>query len=161
LYVQGPSLSEVARERATGLHQTLPPNIHVAALKGNWTEESARKSVSAWLKLSTSRKAKIDLVVAQNDAMAIGVRKAFQDTIDAQEREHWASIPLLGCDGVPKTGQSWVRSGLLTSTILIPPNAGLAVELMADALINKKITLPRTFAPVSPIPAIESLRPLV
>jgi ribose transport system substrate-binding protein len=160
LYIQGPSLSEVARERGSGLHDTLPSNIHVATLKGDWTEESARKSVSAWLKLSTSRKAKIDLIVAQNDAMAIGVRKAFQDTIDSQEREQWASIPLLGCDGVQKTGQSWVRSGLLTSTILIPPNAGQAVELMAEALINKKVAPPRTFAPVAPLPAIESLRPL-
>jgi len=37
---------------------------------------------------------------------------------------------------------------------------GQAVELMADALINKKVAPPRTFAPVALLPAIESLRPL-
>jgi ribose transport system substrate-binding protein len=160
LYIEGPSQSEAAREREIGIHETLPPSIHLTVLKGQWTEESATRAVSSWLKLSTSQKAAIDLVVAQNDAMAIGARKAFQEILSPQDRERWTAIPLLGCDGVPKTGQSWVRSGLLTSTILIPPNAGQAIELMAEALLNRKMPIARAFAPVVSIPPIESLRPL-
>jgi ribose transport system substrate-binding protein len=160
LYIEGPSQSETARQREIGMQKALSKGIRLTVLKGQWTEDSARKCVSAWLKLSTSQKAMIDLVVAQNDAMAVGTRKAFPEIVNPQDRERWASIRLLGCDGVPKTGQAWVKSGLLTATILIPPNAGQAVEFMADALVNGRPPPPRVLAPVASIPPIESLRAL-
>jgi ABC-type sugar transport system substrate-binding protein len=74
LYIEGPSQSVVSRERALGLQETKPQNIHVTVLKGQWAEESARRSVNSWLKLSTTQKTAIDLIVSQNDAMAIGAR---------------------------------------------------------------------------------------
>jgi ribose transport system substrate-binding protein len=52
--------------------------------------------------------------------MAIGARKAFQEFPNEPDRERRLAIPYLGCDGVAKTGQSWVRSGLLTAMIVIP-----------------------------------------
>jgi ABC-type sugar transport system substrate-binding protein len=159
LYIEGPSQSSVAQERATGLQETKPSNIHITSLKGQWTEESARRSVSSWLKLSTTQKAAIDLIVAQNDAMAIGARKAFQELPSEIERERWLKIPFLGCDGVPKTGQSWVRSGLLIATIFTPPNTGPAMEMIVDALQNKKILPERAFTVAASIPPLESLRP--
>lgn len=159
LYIEGPSQSIVARERVLGLQETKPSNIHITVLKGQWTEESARRCVSSWLKLSTSQKAVIDLVVAQNDAMAVGARKALQEIPGEVDRERWMKVPFLGCDGVPKTGQSWVRSGLLTATIFTPPNAGQAIEMLADALQNKKTLPERAFTVAASIPPIESLRP--
>ncbi len=158
LYIEGPSQSVVSRERAMGMHEIKPANIHVAALKGQWTEESARRAVSSWLKLTTSLKATIDLVVSQNDAMAIGARKAFQELPSELERERWLAVPFLGCDGVPKTGQAWVRSGLLQATILTPPNAGKAIEMLVDALQNKKILPERAFMVCASVPPLESLR---
>ena len=158
LYIEGPSQSVVARERALGMQETKPANIHVAVLKGQWTEESARRAVGSWLKLSTSQKSTIDLIVSQNDAMAIGARKAFQELPNENERERWLNIPYLGCDGVPKTGQAWVRSGLLMATILTPPNTGQAIEMFVDALQNKKILPERAFTVVASIPPIESLQ---
>jgi hypothetical protein len=104
-------------ERFLGFHEIKPANIHVTVLKGQWTEESAQKAVRSWLKLSTSQKATVDVVVSQNDSMAIGARKAFQELSTEYERDRWLSLPYLGIDGVPKTGQSWVRSGLLKATI--------------------------------------------
>ena len=59
--------------------ESKPANIHLTILKGQWTEESAQRAVRSWLKLTTSHKATIDLVAAQDDSMAIGARKAFQD----------------------------------------------------------------------------------
>jgi len=159
LYIQGPSQSSVSREREMGMQEVKPANIHVSVLKGQWTEESARKAVTSWLKLSTSQKATIDLIVSQNDAMAIGARKAFQDIVNESERERWLNTPFLGCDGVPKTGQSWVRSGLLVATICIPPNTGKAMETLVDALQNKRMPLERAFTLATSIPPIESLRP--
>ena len=48
-------------------------------LKGQWTEESSQRAVRSWLKLTTSQKANIDLIAAQDDSMAMGARKAFQE----------------------------------------------------------------------------------
>ena len=45
-------------------------------------------------------------------------------------------IPITGCDGMPKTGQAWVRNGTLAATIFIRPNTDLAIEMLVDALEN-------------------------
>jgi ribose transport system substrate-binding protein len=41
--------------------------------------------------------------------MAMGAKKAFQELVDPDTRERWLDVPYIGCDGVPKTGQAWVR----------------------------------------------------
>jgi hypothetical protein len=91
--------------------------------------------------------------------MAIGARKAFQELSSEYERERWLSLPYLGIDGVPKTGQSWVRSGLLKATIFTPPSSGRAIEMLVDAIQNKKILPQRAFTLAMSIPALESLHP--
>jgi ribose transport system substrate-binding protein len=159
LYIQGPSEASAAKDRLLGFHEIKPANIHVTVLKGQWTEESAQKAVRSWLKLSTSQKATIDLVVSQNDSMAIGARKAFQELSTEYERERWLSLPYLGIDGVPKTGQAWVRSGLLKATICCPPSTGLGIEMLVDALQRKKILPERAFTVATSIPPLETLHP--
>lgn len=159
LYIAGASQNIVAKEREMGLRETLPKNIQVTTLRGQWTEDSATRAVRSWLSLSTSRKATIDVVLSQNDAMAIGARKAFQELKDETERERWLAIPYLGCDGVPKTGQSWVRSGLLTATIFTPPTAGQALEMLVDVLEHKHSYPDRLFTAASSIPELDRLAP--
>ena len=158
LYIQGPSQDTVARERAIGMQETKPANIHVVVLKGQWTEDSAQRAVRSWLKLSTSQKSAIDLVLSQNDSMAIGARKAFEEISNEFERERWLSIPFLGCDGVPKTGQAWVRSGLLAATIYTPPNAGQAVQMLVEAYQQNKVPPERALTIPTSIPDLETLR---
>jgi len=158
LYVQGPSENAAAKERTLGMQQAKPANIHLVMLKGQWTEESAQRSVRSWLKLSTSQKSNIDLVAAQDDSMAVGARKALQE-LPETERERWMALPYLGCDGLPNTGQSWVRSGLLTATIFIPPNTSQAMEMLADGLQHGKIPAERVLTTAVSVPPLESLRP--
>jgi ribose transport system substrate-binding protein len=157
LYIQGPSENSAAKERTLGMQESKPTNVHMTILKGQWTEESAQRSVRSWLKLTTSHKATIDLVAAQDDSMAIGARKAFQDLPTELERERWMGIPYLGCDGLPKTGQSWVRSGVLTATIFIPPNTGQAIEMLMDALERGKSVPQRALTVASSVPPLEAL----
>jgi ribose transport system substrate-binding protein len=52
LYIQGPSENSAARDRTAGMHSALPSKIQVTALRGQWTEESAYKSISSWLRLN-------------------------------------------------------------------------------------------------------------
>ena len=159
LYIQGPSENSAAKERTQGMQEAKPANIHLIMLKGQWTEESSQRAVRSWLKLTTSQKTNIDLVAAQDDSMAMGARKAFQELPTEIERERWLGIPCLGCDGLPKTGQAWVRSGILAATIYIPPNTGQAVEMLVDALQNSKMPPERAITVAVSVPALEALRP--
>jgi ABC-type sugar transport system substrate-binding protein len=135
LYIEGPANSAAAKERTAGMNRAKPANIQLKTMRANWTEKSAHKAVSSWLRLRTSQETRIDLVAAQDDSMAMGARKAFEE-MPPTERERWLKIPFAGCDGLPKTGQAWVRNGTLAATIYIRPNADLALEMLADAIRN-------------------------
>ena len=157
LYIQGPSENSAAKERTAGMQQTKPANVQITMLKGQWTQESAQKAVRSWLKLSTSQKTAIDLISAQDDSMALGAREAFKELANEDERERWLKLPYTGCDGLPKTGQAWVRSGLLAATVFVPPNAGQAIEMLFDAIQNKKRPSDRVMTAPSSIPSLEAL----
>jgi len=161
LYIQGPSENSAAKERSQGMLATKPANIQVTTLKGQWTEESAARSVRSWLQLSTSKKAVFDLVAAQDDSMAVGARKAFQDLGNSPERDRWLKLPFTGCDGLPKTGQAWVRSGLLTATVLAPPNTGQAMEMLVQALTKNREQPELALTAPSSIPPLAELKPKV
>jgi ribose transport system substrate-binding protein len=150
LCVQGPSESLAAKERLMGMNQTKPAGSQVKVIKGNWTESSACKAVRSWLRLSTSQNSVCDAIACQDDSMAIGVRKAFQELTDRALRERWLSLPYLGCDGMPNTGQAWVKNGLLTATVVIPANTGQALDMLVQALQQGTTPPARTMtAPVS------------
>ena len=159
LYLEGPTQSSSAQERTTGMLETKPSNIQVRTLKAQWTEESAMRAVRSWLRMATLQSAPISLVCAQDDAMALGARKAFQEIPNEAERARWLSIPFIGCDGQTATGQAWVREKLLTATIHIPPLTGLAMEILAKAIQHG--TQPPEYALTSSysIPPLESLVP--
>jgi ribose transport system substrate-binding protein len=159
LLIQGPSVSSVSRDRYTGLQELLGPHVHVTSLRGRWTEESAHQSVCSWLRLMAAQKLRIDLIVAQNDAMGMGARKAIDETILDRDRDHWLGIPITGCDGVPRTGQTWVRTGQLAATVIVPPSAGVAMTLMTKALSAGTAVSEHVFTISTPFPEIDKLVP--
>jgi ribose transport system substrate-binding protein len=157
LLIQGPAESLAARQRSAGMLETKPANVQVKLMKSNWTEAGAYKTVSSWLKLSTSQQAEIDVIAAQDDSMATGARKAFQDLGDSNLRSAWLKRPFLGIDGVRKTGQSWVQQGLLTATIIVPTNTGKAIEMLANALYSGTVPSEKTLIPAKSFPALDEL----
>jgi len=160
LYIQGPSENSAAKERTLGMQETKPPNIQVIALRGQWTEESSQRAVRSWLKLTTSQKATVDLIGAQDDSMAVGARKAFEELPNEVDRERFLKLPFTGCDGLPKTGQAWVRSGLLAATVFVPPNTGQAIEMFVQAIQQKKRPPERVLTVPTSIPQLSALKPL-
>jgi ribose transport system substrate-binding protein len=157
LYIQGPSENSAAKERTAGMQETKPANIQLTMLKAQWTQESAQRSVRSWLKLTTSQRAAIDLISAQDDSMAMGARDAFKELANEDERERWLKLPYTGCDGLPKTGQAWVRSGMLAATVFVPPNAGQAIEMLVEASQSKKPPQALVMTTPSSIPSLETL----
>jgi ribose transport system substrate-binding protein len=159
LYIEGPSNHSAARLRSDGLVSRKPPNIVLKSLKGNWTEDSGYKTVNSWLKLSTSKSAGFAAIASQNDAMALGARKAFSELKDSTERAEWLRMPFTGCDGIPETGQQYVHRGLLTATVITPPVVGIALEMLVRSKRTGVPLAERTLVAPKSFPAVEQLRP--
>ena len=157
LYIQGPSDSLVGKTRTDGITKTKPLSVQLKMIRGQWTEASAYKAVNAWLRLTTSQQAHIDAIVAQNDAMAMGARKAFQEVSDHDSRQRWLALPYLGCDGVPKTGQAWVRNTSLAATVVIPPLAGQALDMLVSAIRTGVVPPEITHVAPHSFPALDAL----
>ncbi len=158
LYIEGPA-TDVAKQRRAGVQETLPANIKLQTVRGNWTEESAFQTVSALLQPQWAQSPTVGVIGCQNDAMAMGARKAMEALAAAQRREQWLKVPLTGCDGVPTSGQVWVRRGLLAATVVTPALSGLALEHLAKAVASGTQMPDRTVTKPSSFPPVESLGP--
>ncbi len=160
LYIHGPSDNKAAVRRAAAMQAAKPANVEVRILKGLWTEESAYNAVASWLKLNVAKDSGFGLVAGQNDAMALGARRAFQELTAGTDQERWLSLPFIGCDGLPKTGQIYVHRGLLTATVVIPANAGRAIKEMVNSLRTGQQPPECIFTSPSSYPQIAALKPV-
>ena len=158
LYIEGPFSSSVSKLRTKGMLSMKPPGTELKMLKGDWTEHSAHQAVKSWLSLSTSRQLNVRMVMCQNDAMAMGARKALTDLTE-KDRERWLGIAFTGCDGVPRTGQEWVRRGMLAATVVTPPTTALALEILVKAARTgikppeRTTNMPHSFPPLEELAA--------
>lgn len=157
LLLEGPGVRDVARLRTKGLMEAKPAGVTVKTLKGDWTPQSGHHAIHSWLGLSTSREMNVGMLVCQNDDMASGARRAFEELPDLKERDLWLRLPITGCDGVPKAGQTWVRKGKLTATVLSPPLVGDAMVMLAAAFSSGAQPAERTLAAPSSFPSLQEL----
>ncbi|HET6438885.1 MAG TPA: substrate-binding domain-containing protein [Anaeromyxobacter sp.] len=154
LAVEGPSMSAAAILRRRMAEQVLAgSSVRIAhTVSADWTAAGAEFAVSSWLALDDSREARFDLVGAQNDEMALGARAAL-----VAARPEWPGL-FTGCDGLPGSGQRYVREGWLRATVVKPTTAGAGVELVARALRGEPVP-PQVILEPSSLPALEELRP--
>jgi len=157
LYLEGPSI-DVSKQRHAGTLETLPHNIELQLARGRWTAESGAQALQIRLGLRGMKLP--DLIGSQNDDMAIGARRAVEALPPGPQRDQWLSIPYTGVDGVPATGQAWVQQQLLAATIITPPLAGLAVELLARAILGGHAIPERTVVQPTSYPPVAELRPV-
>jgi len=130
LYIQGPADTSAARERLKGAQEGLSGSgISLKILDGNWSEASGESTIQRWLRLKTAEEERPAMIACQNDAMAVGARRAILAV--ASTRPELARIPLTGCDGVPEGGQRLVNMQHLVATVITPSNTGPAVDLVA------------------------------
>jgi ribose transport system substrate-binding protein len=156
LYLQGPSLSTVTEQRAAGMRETKPKNINARVLKSaNWTEEAGFNAVGSWLRLSTSAREYINLIQAQNDFLALGARRAMEESSSGQELK--SNLPFLGVDGLERTGQAWVRQGLLTATIVVPATTSNALDALVASLERGISPAERTLVESKSFPSQQEL----
>ena len=157
LYIQGPANSSAAIQRTIGLESTKPANIKLKTLRSQWSEEDAHKTVSTWLRLSTSVASTIDLVGCQYDGIAKGARKAFEEHLDDEERRRWLGLPFTGVDGLPSEGQAWVNQGILAATVVAPTTTHVAIQMLVRALEHGLQPPERTLIELKSYPSLEAL----
>ena len=157
LYIEGP-LRDVAKLRTKGMLLTKPSGVDVKTLRGDWTQKSGYHAIKSWLSLSTSRQLHVGAIACQNDDMAIGARRAFEELSNAEERTAWLRLPLTGCDGVPNSGQEWVRQGKIAATVISPPIVGDAMQLLVTALKSGSQPPERTLVAPTSFPALNELQ---
>ena len=157
LYIEGPA-TDVSKQRRAGMEETLPANLEIKAIRGKWTEESAFQAVTSRLQLQANQPPNVGIVGCQNDAMAMGARKAVEALASAQQREQWLKVPFTGVDGVSTSGLVWVQKHLLTATVVTPALTGLALEMLAKAITTGSKMPERTLTKPISYPPIEELR---
>jgi ribose transport system substrate-binding protein len=157
LYLEGPAI-DVSKQRHAGTIETLPLNIELQSARGRWTAESGAQALQ--IRLGVRGTKLPDLVGSQNDDMAMGARKAIEALPPGAQRDQWLSIPYTGVDGVTTTGLAWVQQQLLVATIITPPLAGLAIELLAKAMLTGQPSPERTLVQPTSYPPIDQLRPV-
>ena len=136
--IMGLKGSSPAIERHNGFTDALKdyPDIEVVAtLQGDWTEASAVKATQQWLNQENPKP--IDFVFAQNDRMAMGARKALQES---QQLKANGQMPLFcGIDGLPGEdgGIRLVRDSILDATYIYPTHGDRIIQLAVNILEGK------------------------
>jgi ABC-type sugar transport system substrate-binding protein len=156
MYIEGPA-TDVSKQRRAGLGETLPANIEIETARGRWTEESGFQLLETRLRIRSGKPPNVGIIGCMNDAMAMGARKAAEALDNAELRKQWLEIPFTGVDGVPSTGKVWVQTRLLAATVIQPVMAGVALELVAEAVAAGKQVPEKTVLSPESYPALEKL----
>jgi len=132
--IKGLPGSTPARDRSDGFREAIAkfPQIHIVHDPvANWLREEAMAQMESAL----SANAKIDLVYAHNDPMAMGAYLAAR----AKGREQ--AIKFVGIDGLPGLdgGRQAVSDGKLAATFVYPTGGKEAVEMAARILRGEKV----------------------
>jgi len=129
LCVTGPQRSSAARERLEGLRAGLGAAAEVYDTEaGDWTETGGETAFGDWFRVFSARGAGVDVVAAQSDELAMGVRRAIQALPPSPKADAVRGAKLLGVDACPGYGKELVDAGTLTASVQMPANADVALE---------------------------------
>jgi galactofuranose transport system substrate-binding protein len=132
LEIQGRSGSPPTLARSQGLREVLAkhPNIKIVdTIVADWLRDTAEDTVAQRIRVIPD----LDVIFAQNDAMAFGAWRASQ----AAGRN---GIKFIGIDGLPGVtgGIELVRKGVLSATFTCPTGGKEAVIYARDLLLLKE-----------------------
>ena len=140
LYIQGPADTSAAHDRLAGAEEVCGRRLDLKVLEGQWTEASGEEAISQWLNLKQFQTSPLRLIGCQNDAMAVGARRALEAA--AAKYPGLAKVPITGVDGLPDGGRRHVDQGTLAATVVTPSNTGPAIRLVIQTL-QGRATFPR------------------
>lgn len=155
IYVSGPLDTSAAQDRLEGTREELRNDgFEWKVLNGNRTEQGAEAAMASFLRLKTGEGLRPAVMVAQNDWMAKGARRA-----GIAHDPTWGSVPVIGCDGLAEHGQALVKEGTLAATVVTPASAGTAVDLVADWVDERRLPPADVMVHSRSFPPEEALTP--
>lgn len=112
----------------------------LALQSANWDQELARNAIeSLFLKFANG----IEVIISNNDAMAIGAIEALQK-YGYNKGDPQKNIPVFGIDGIA-AAQDLIRKGFMTGTVIEDPNdTAVALYTVGMNLINDRPLLEDT-----------------
>ena len=118
-----------AMERHQGFAAVMEQHkeVEYICVNGNWSFELTYELV----KQQMSGNVKPDIVFCHNDGMGMGARKAVEEL--GLEKE----VKILGVDGMPDEGISFVLQGKLSGTYVYPTHGEKIVKLALDILTGQ------------------------
>ncbi len=153
LVVTGPSRSSAAVERLQGLKSTVRADIQVSDIEGGqWTETEGALAFGAWYGVFKARRDTIEAVVGQSDDLAMGARRAATTVPNAEHARMFARAKYFGVGAVPGFGKELVDDGALYASIVAPPNAGTAIDLLHQYWATGSPLPIRSFSEAVPYP---------
>lgn len=111
-----------------GLEASDMRDIRITSVMGSWQRKDAYREVKAYLAMHSD----VDLIVAQNDLMAIGAADAVHDSRHYRSR----SVPIMGVDGIVP-GLQAILDGTIECTATYPSRGDLIIETAAHILEGK------------------------
>lgn len=149
LCVRGNPFDSACQERTAGLSEGLGGSgISVEEVDGRWDPATAEREILRWIASPFRQQAPLHAVVSQNDAMAVAARTVLTRAAPELGRPELKDIPVLGGDGLPGLGRSWVDERTLTATVCVTLPGKPAVGLIA-----------RHWREGAPLPAVTRLAP--
>ncbi len=153
LVVTGPSRSSAAVERLLGLKSTIRRDIQVLdCAAGQWNEAEGALAFGTWYSVFKSRRERIEAVVGQSDDLAVGARDVAIRVPDPEHAQMFSEAKYFGVGAVPGFGREKVDDGTLSASIVAPPNAGTALELLHQYWTTGRPLPLRSFSDVVPYP---------
>ena len=138
--------------------ETKNARIRIRPLHGYWQESVAFQVVTSWMRLPTWQEFCPQVVAAQNDFMAKGARKAFDQFANQPKFQSVTGVKYIGCDGLEQYGQRWVAEGLLDATIVCPSLTALALDVLATEVQSGAPAGPLILAQPMSFPDLSQLR---
>jgi ABC-type sugar transport system substrate-binding protein len=152
--ITGPARSSAAVERLEGLKATIRPDIRLSDIEaGQWNEADGAAAFGSWYGVFKSRRETIDAVVGQSDDLAAGARRAATAVPNPDHARMFAAAKYLGVGAVPGFGKEKVDDGTLYASIVAPPNAGTAIDMLHRSWTAGASVPLRSFTAVSAYPA--------
>ncbi|HEX4002405.1 MAG TPA: substrate-binding domain-containing protein [Candidatus Acidoferrales bacterium] len=157
LYLRGPAMSSIATRRFEGLDNARPKNVEIKSLKVQGSgADGAYAAVNSWLSLSTGKTEGTHLIFSQNADFVFGARKAFEAHASEIERKKWLALPCAGV-GIPGQIKPLVDQGVLRAAVMTSLTMDTAIEMLAQAMMQKSQPREQTFVEAYSYPSLEDL----
>ncbi len=154
LVVTGPSRASAATERLDGLRATLRADVNLHTTEaGQWSETDGLLAFNSWYGVFKSRREEIHAIAGHSDDLAIGAAKGGTAAANPEHARMFGRALLFGVGACPGYGKEMVDAGKLKASVIVRPNAGMAMAMLKGFWARGEPLPARSTSEALPYPA--------